>query len=63
MSLRLLVVVAFMTTAAAATTAATIVVDIGGGGDHTAIDPAISAASEGDTILVMPGTYTGLDNK
>jgi predicted outer membrane repeat protein len=48
----------------AATASATeIVVDIGGSGDYTAINPAISAASEGDTILVMPGTYTGLDNK
>jgi len=43
--------------------ATTIVVDIGGTGDHTTINPAIAATSEGDTILVMPGTYTGLENK
>jgi predicted outer membrane repeat protein len=41
----------------------TFVVDIGGSGDYTAINLAITAASEGDTILVRPGTYTGLDNK
>jgi predicted outer membrane repeat protein len=41
----------------------TIVVDIGGSGDHTAIAPALAESSEGDTILVMPGTYTGAENK
>ena len=46
----------------ATATAGTIVVDIGGTGDHTAIQPALDAAAEGDTVLVMPGTYSGADN-
>ena len=38
--------------------AATITVDAGGGGDHTTISAAIAAASDGDEIVVSPGTYT-----
>ena len=34
-----------------------LVVDSGGGGQFTQIQPAIDAASEGDTILVRTGTY------
>ena len=34
-----------------------IVVDLGGGGDFTAIQPAIDAAEDGDTVLVKPGEY------
>ncbi|MBN1390097.1 MAG: right-handed parallel beta-helix repeat-containing protein [Candidatus Thermoplasmatota archaeon] len=37
--------------------ASTWVVDKGGGGDFTTIMAAVNAASEGDTILVNPGTY------
>lgn len=37
--------------------AATLVVDQGGGGDFTAIQPAIDAVAEGDTVLVRPGEY------
>jgi hypothetical protein len=59
----LLLVLAATALVAVPAAADTIVVDTGGSGDHTAINPAISAASSGDTILVMPGTYTGLDNK
>ncbi len=47
----------------AAAGAATIVVDLGGGGDYPAIQPALTAALEGDTVLVLPGTYTGADNR
>jgi hypothetical protein len=39
--------------------AGVIVVDAGGGGDFTAIQSAITAAVDGDTILVKPGTYVG----
>jgi len=34
-----------------------IVVSKGGGGDHTSINEAVQAASDGATILIMPGTY------
>ncbi|MGA1873718.1 MAG: hypothetical protein ACMUHY_08600, partial [Thermoplasmatota archaeon] len=37
--------------------AATWVVDQGGSGDFTTIMGAVNAASDGDTILVNPGTY------
>ena len=37
--------------------AATLTVDASGGADHTTINDAIDAASDGDTIFVEPGTY------
>jgi len=45
---------------AAPLTAGVLVVDAGGGGDHTSPFDAVSAAADGDIILVKPGTYTGL---
>ena len=36
---------------------ATIVVDLAGGGDYTNIHDAVDAADDGDTVLVMSGTY------
>ena len=42
--------------------AAVITVDVEGGAQFTTILPAIANAAEGDTILVAPGTYTGLGN-
>lgn len=38
-------------------------VDVGGGGDFVDIWGALTASVTGDTILVAPGTYTGLQNK
>ncbi len=41
----------------------TLLVDPTGAGDYTSIQPALSAASSGDTVLVAPGTYTGSANR
>lgn len=38
--------------------ASTITVDLAGAGDHLTIAAAISAAVDGDVVLVQPGTYT-----
>jgi hypothetical protein len=40
----------------------TIYVDVDGGGDFVSIGEGVSAASDGDTVLVAPGTYTGPEN-
>ena len=45
------------------TFAATLIVDAAGGGDYTAIQPALTAASNGDTVLVVAGVYTGAANR
>src|SRR5512136_1557214 len=37
--------------------AATLTVDSSGGADYAEIQPAIDAASDGDTVLVKPGEY------
>lgn len=47
---------------AGGTYADTYVVDVGGTGDYTEIQLALDAASTGDTVSVLPGTYTGEDN-
>jgi hypothetical protein len=53
-----LVVFALLTLSAAAS-ADEIVVDQGGTGDFTTIKDAFQAASDGDTIIINPGTYKG----
>lgn len=58
-ALLILVLLSLVATTALATTH---IVDVNGTGDYIAISPAVSASSEGDTILVLPGTYTGDDN-
>jgi predicted outer membrane repeat protein len=40
-----------------------VIVDASGGGDYLTIGAAIDAASEGDTVLVMPGVYSGAANR
>lgn len=44
------------------TAAEIIIVDHAGSGDFTAIQEGIDAASEGDTVSVRAGTYTGANN-
>jgi hypothetical protein len=46
-----------------ASPAATLRVDWAGGGDYTSIQPAMTDASDGDTILIAPGTYRGEENR
>jgi predicted outer membrane repeat protein len=53
---RLLLISLFITNTAIATT---WTVDDDGPADFTTIQAAIDAASDGDEIIVMPGTYTG----
>jgi hypothetical protein len=43
--------------------AETIIVDVSGSGDYETIQEALGAASGGDTVLVLPGTYTGVGNR
>jgi len=42
--------------------AATITVDAAGGGDYVSIAEGIQAADHGDTVMVLPGTYSGPSN-
>lgn len=44
-------------------TPATILVDASGGGDYVTIEAGINASSEGDTVLVAPGVYSGDGNR
>lgn len=48
-----------LVTAAAPVFADVLVVDAAGGGDFTAIQPAVDASVDGDTILVKSGSYAG----
>ena len=53
----LLACLAIIALGAGAASAAVITVDAGGGGDHTNLQPAITAAAAGDIITVADGTY------
>jgi hypothetical protein len=49
--------------ALAASAPAAIIVDAGGDGDYLTIQEGINAASEGDSVVVRPGMYTGPGNR
>ena len=38
-------------------------ITVGPSGDYSTICPAVGAASSGDTVVVLPGTYSGPDNR
>ncbi|MBC8525944.1 MAG: hypothetical protein H8D22_03585, partial [Candidatus Cloacimonetes bacterium] len=48
---------------AVALNAEIITVNWDGSGDYTTIQEGINASSNGDTVLVADGTYTGENNK
>ena len=54
-----LILLGFAVTSVSATT---VRVDWAGSGDHLTIQEGIEAAGPGDTVLVLPGTYTGAGN-
>lgn len=60
MSMRPWILACVLTLVAGTATATTITV--GPSGDYADIQPALNAAGEGDTVLVMSGTYSGEDN-
>jgi hypothetical protein len=59
MSARLLWLAALGVAPLSSARAADITVDPGGGGDFTGLQAAVDAASDGDRVLVEPGTYPG----
>ncbi len=62
MKLTALTVVTLLTVLSLPAWSVTRTVDWSGMGDYTNIWGAVAAASDGDTILVLPGTYTGAQN-
>jgi len=53
-----LIIMMFVFTMNSLALATTWIVDGNGGGDFLRIQPAVNNASDGDEIIVMPGTYT-----
>jgi predicted outer membrane repeat protein len=60
---RLLVALTAAALVATSAYATIITVDMSGTGDYSAISPALDSSSEGDTVLVYPGEYTGAGNR
>ncbi len=60
---RVFIFVAILTRATTPIPAATITVDDDQPADYSAIQPAIQAAVNGDTVVVRDGTYTGTQNR
>lgn len=60
---RYIVIASVLCLTAAPLHAATIIVDAAGGGDYTLIQDGINMASDGDTVLVWPGTYKASGNR
>jgi hypothetical protein len=63
MAHRLPAIVLVVLAIAASAQATTITIAVGGGGDYDNFFSAVLNATEGDTILVAPGTYTGAENR
>jgi parallel beta-helix repeat protein/predicted outer membrane repeat protein len=55
--LAIVLMTALVLTVALPAGAVPIIVDVAGGGDYTTIQEGLTAATEGDTVLVEPGTY------
>ncbi len=60
---RIWATIAFSLGVAVAAPARTIYVDANGTGDYPTIQAAIDAATDGDTVILQPGTYTGDGNR
>ncbi len=58
-----MVILAILALASPARAGTTITVGPGGGYDYSTIKQAINAASNGDTVVVADGNYTGTNNK
>ncbi len=63
MKVLVLLTVAFLTLPTLPALATTIVVDQGGTGDHLTIQEGVNAAIVDDIVSVVPGTYTGPNNR
>ena len=63
MKSHLLAIVCVFCTLTGTAVASTVYVDWNGGGDYLTIQEGVTAASRDDTVLVLPGTYSGPLNR